>query len=366
MQPAELLKRTVDDLICVLQDQDRLGWSDVDFRNPLREVFLPQSMTKQKSQTAQSNEDKTISTTAATVAHQVAFSKKELPDNVACTLCADRLYAVRRYLIEGSLPILVLRYSYPINEKSKPLPDRTDRSYFATAEEEDLFRRMAASVSINMNQLFFQEFPACHFDPRSLEEDWNRRTTNCLVHLRNTVSRHNIKFLIVTGASAILLFGSRAKQLAEASTVFEFPLTEKLSLPCLVLRSPAALIAMEKQRQKAEAMLTDFADASKFYQGYKSKPVEFRSLMNEKLRQIEDGQTAAGGTQTSSEKMIAGVRLKTASSITASPTEEDKFKSANRNDDAILWKLMTLREEEVKVKKQIVSSLQAMKGKLKL
>ncbi|MBW7859049.1 MAG: hypothetical protein H3C43_12330 [Leptonema sp. (in: Bacteria)] len=216
----------------------------------------------------------------------VSFASYEKPKatvNSECRLCPDRIYPVRRYLVEGSKPVLVLHHNYPLDEKSVPLPDRSDKQYFSTVEEDQLFDRMLKSVQINSNDLYYQEFVACHFDQRSLAEDWNRRTNNCLVHLRNTVEKHQIRFLLVTGASALLLFGEQAKRMADKSDIIDFQLTEKISISAMVIRSPASILFMERQRLKLEKSLQRFPDHDKSYQSFKTKPKDFRSYLEKAL-----------------------------------------------------------------------------------
>lgn len=348
------LKRVVSDLAVVLEDLKQNPATQILIDGPPPPIYTPDLTPRVAAVTdvVQSQVEKP--------AAPVMQIRKDLPANMGCQLCPDRIYAVRRYLICGNLPVLVLRYNYPIDERSKALPDRSDRSRFPTSEEEELFSRMLGAVDLTLEDPYYQEFPACHFDPRSLPGEWNRRTENCLKHLRETVGRENIRFLLVTGAAAVLLFGDRAKALAESSKIVDFPVTESLRLPCLVVRSPAALIAMERQRLKAEQSLNRFSDQAKLYQLLKSKPAEYRSRMEEKLK-------ALPGQAADAERVIANVRLKSAASIKVKgkgDANEERFRAAGREGDALLWKLLVLRESELRVKKQIVESLKIMKAQL--
>lgn len=354
MSLREHLKRVVSDLTVALEDLKQNPATQILIDGPPALIYTP---------------DLTPRTAVVTDAVQAQVEKpaapviqirKDLPANMSCQLCPDRIYAVRRYLIRGNLPALVLRYNYPIDERATALPDRSDRSRFPTPEEEELFSRMLGAADLTIEDPYYQEFPACHFDPRSLPEEWNRRTENCLKHLRETVERENIRFLLVTGAAAVLLFGDRAKALAESSKIVDFPVTESLTLPCLVVRSPAALIAMERQRLKAEQALERFSDQAQLYQALKSKPAEYRSRMEEMLKALPE--QAAGA-----ERVIANVKLKSAASIKEKgkgDANEERFRAAGREGDALLWKLLVLRESELRVKKQIVESLKTMKARL--
>lgn len=347
MSLREQLKRTVRDLTIALDDLKDDPAARICIDGPAPLVYIPDLA--KKPELPVENEEAPVVT-----------PKKDLPPNMACRLCPDRIYAVRRYLIPGTLPALVLRYNYPIDERTTALPDRSDRSLFPTAEEEDLFSRMLGAVQLKTSDLYYQEFPACHFDPRSLPEEFNRRTENCFLHLRQTVAKENIRFLLVTGAAAILMFGDAARQLAETSQIVSVPVTDDLTLPCLVVRSPAALIAMERQRLRAEKALLKFPEHLQRYEKLKSRPEQYRSHMQTILAALPPARPQG-------ERIIANVRLKSASAIQTKgkgDPEEERLRAAGREGDALLWKLLRLRESEVRVKKQIVESLKKMKTHL--
>lgn len=336
------LKRAVDDLSSVLTD---LNPEPIYLQQPrIADVYIPNL---RSSDELKSEKD------------QESYKKPKPTVNSECRLCPDRIYPVRRYLVEGKTPILVLHHNYPIDEKSKPLPDRSDKQYFATVEEDLLFNRMLKSVQINSNDLFYQEFVACHFDQRSLAEDWNRRTNNCLVHLRNTIENHKIRFLIVTGTSALLLFGDRAKAMAERSDIVDFKFNDRNSIQAMVIRSPASILFMESQRLKLEYSLKDFPDHLKSYDSLKTKPTEFRSYLEKVLEN-----SAIQKSENKVKRIIGNVKLTSASSIEKQKTESDQLREAGYEADSILWRLMQLRDNEIKIKKQIIESLNRMKAQL--
>ncbi|MBW7859305.1 MAG: hypothetical protein H3C43_13670, partial [Leptonema sp. (in: Bacteria)] len=64
------------------------------------------------------------------------------------------------------------------------------------------------------------------------------------------------------------------------------------------------------------------------------------------------------------ERVIANIKLTTASSIQKQKTEADLLKEAGLEADSLLWRLMQLRENEIKIKKQIIESLHRMKAQL--
>lgn len=317
--------------------------------------------------------------------------------NMRCTHCSDRIYAVRRYRIDGRLPILVLRYNYPLDEKSPAHPDRSAKGLFATPDEDDLFSRMIQAAGLQIEDLHFQEFPACHFDPRGLPEDWNARTRACLEHVQTTVRERSIRHVLVTGAAAVLLFGEDAAALAEKGESIPMQVIEP-SVPCLVVRSPAALLAMEKQRMTIEKGLERFPEERQLYETLKVQPGAFKQWADDSLAAILSGSAwpspsgapagAQAGTASASPsatgetpptgrgesvRVVAGVRLKSAASVQApqgrtaarkSPgeAEAERFRAAGREGAGLLFRLHRLRENEAKVKRQILSALRAVKA----
>ena len=61
-----------------------------------------------------------------------------LEPNMACTLCSDRIYPVRRYRVPGTNPILVLHYNGPVRGSENRV-DRSMKHVLGSAEEDDLF-----------------------------------------------------------------------------------------------------------------------------------------------------------------------------------------------------------------------------------
>jgi hypothetical protein len=122
--------------------------------------------------------------------------------NLRCTLCNDKLYALRKYKRTSceTAGILVLSYSGRI-DSSSGFRDRSDEVVFNTAEEDDLFKRMVKAAGLDFEKDFvFQQYPACIFNAeRSTPEDWNRRNTNCLeleytgrILLKNKVFKNQV------------------------------------------------------------------------------------------------------------------------------------------------------------------------------
>ncbi len=177
----------------------------------------------------------------------------ELPANFRCNLCPDRMYPVRRFEREGRRPILVLYHSGSYGRGPARL-DRSRETIFGSPEEDDLFSRMLGAVDLSPDDLFFQEYPACHFNAvRSTPDDWQTRGEHCLSHVRDTVLRHKIELLILTGPAAVILLGEeRARQLSADCGQAQIPAGDR-ELPALVMRSPAALIALENKRKRLQS-----------------------------------------------------------------------------------------------------------------
>ena len=176
-------------------------------------------------------------------------AKRELTVNARCTMCSHRMYPVKRHLLPGRIPVLVLHYNGSVFE-NEAKRDRSDRFVFGDASADALFGRMFAKAGWSFEDFHYQEFPACHFNAaRSLPQDWNERGKNCLSIVSGTVKAHGIRLLALTGAAAILLLGDEmARKMAVSGEISTMDLLEGSSLPFLVLRSPAALLALEKRR----------------------------------------------------------------------------------------------------------------------
>ncbi|HBS06001.1 MAG TPA: hypothetical protein DEA96_13625 [Leptospiraceae bacterium] len=177
----------------------------------------------------------------------------QLAANQKCTLCSDRIYATRRFYIQGRKPVLVVHFEGPFGKQTEAR-DRSQKLYFASEQEDDLFRRMVERMGLSMEDLHFQQLPACHFvSETSTADDWNERTLNCLTHLEDTIKRESIKLALITGPAAVLLFGEEgAKQFSESGEVIQMPVLSQ-QIGAVVVRSPAALLSLEGRTRKAQA-----------------------------------------------------------------------------------------------------------------
>lgn len=192
-------------------------------------------------------------TTPAVSGRGADVAAANLPANMRCTLCADRMYPVRRFTRAGRQPALVLYFAGSFG-KGPPKRDRSRELIFGAPEEDELFSRMLRAAGLKPEDLHYQEFPACHFNPvRSTPADWEERGRNCLAHVSDTVEREGVRLLLVTGPAAVALFGeTRARTLSANSLIEEVDLGG-VRLPALALRSPGALLAMERKRERARA-----------------------------------------------------------------------------------------------------------------
>ena len=213
------------------------------------------------------------------------YKKKKLPlsealaANFRCELCTPRLYAVNKYLRTGNLPVLVLYYNAAF--KAGPLQrDRSAAHVLGGLKEDELWQRLVQKLGFAVNDLYYQEYLACHFNAsRSSETDWQQRAANCRGHVQATVHKYNIQQIILCGNAAIaMLGGEQAAKHAQQAQVFEVALTDQQKLPCVVLRSPAALLALERQRQMA-------ADAAN-YQRLLAQEKEIKNNILSALRSL--------------------------------------------------------------------------------
>ena len=235
----------VEDMIYVLNDAPEeliLKYSgevsplDIDFVYIPREVPAEIDFTPEKIEEKQKEKIKQI------------LNKSP---NYVCGDCSEKMYPVKKYLRPGNKPVLVLHYNGPVG--NKPKPDRSDRHIFGNEDEDELFARMCGAANFSIHDLFFQEFPACHFASNSdSEAEWKKRTDNCLRHVIHTIKENKIKFLIFTGVSAQFYLGKkRAREHFEGMTIFD-PEIEGVSIRAVILRSPGALLALEKKRKAAK------------------------------------------------------------------------------------------------------------------
>lgn len=183
-------------------------------------------------------------------ATRVAKPSAELPANFRCQLCPDRMYPVRIFRRTGRLPALILHFNGPFGALHRR--DRSREFVLGDPEEDDCLQRLLAAVGLGIDAFHFQEFTACHFNARrSLEEDWNHRRDHCLSHVQATVEETGVELIIAMGAAAVILFGAaRAQEMAANSSKTSLQFGAR-TLPALCLRSPAALLALERKRRLA-------------------------------------------------------------------------------------------------------------------
>ena len=173
-----------------------------------------------------------------------------LSANANCNLCPSRIYPVYKYLRTGKLPILVLYYNAPL-QPGTIHRDRSKTHILGGDKEDELWGRMLAKLNLSVEDLYYQEFLACHFNAsRSADHDWEKRSQHCQQHLFDTIKKYNISRLILCGNAALLLLGKKeAGAYAKSAQVFEFIIQDR-KLECIVLRSPLALLTIENQRKQ--------------------------------------------------------------------------------------------------------------------
>ncbi len=186
-------------------------------------------------------------------------NKAKLPVNFTCSFCKPRLYPVRRYFRIGTKPLLCLYYNAPFGTAAPLLPDRSQSFLFGKKETDEIFERMLKALAVEKDTLYYQEYPACHFDhSRSSEADWQHRAQACLPYLLRTLEVCGIQKALLCGNAATALLGQeRASRAAKEASVFPYHFKDQAGsfakqIACVVIRSPAALLALEEQRIKAQ------------------------------------------------------------------------------------------------------------------
>ena len=199
---------------------------------------------------------------AAPQALQGKIQQKDLPPNFLCEACFGRLYPVRKFFREGRLPILLLHHNGLLKKSSSSrAPLARERSLdfvFGGRLEDELFARILGKIGLKWEDLHYQEYPACHFNPdpiESKEEDWQERAHNCLEHVEKRIRASKIERIILSGNAAVALLGIKeAQEKTQSMEIFPFPLVskeaEKKEVDCVVLRSPLALLSLENQRKR--------------------------------------------------------------------------------------------------------------------
>ena len=137
--------------------------------------------------------------------------------------------------------------------------DCSENFVFGSQAEDELFSRILKKLGLQWDDLHYQEYPACHFDAAtSAEEDWKKRAENCLEHVASRVKEAKIKKIILCGNAAVAFLGLKeAENKAQSMSIFPFPLlrsgsgsAKKEQIDCIVLRSPAALLGLERARKR--------------------------------------------------------------------------------------------------------------------
>ena len=180
--------------------------------------------------------------------------KSSDPLNFTCEKCEAKMYPVKVFKKTGKNKILILKYSGSISGRARP--DRSGKYLFQTEEEDDLFLRMCKASGFQIEDFHYQELPGCFFNPSaSTEEDWKKRVENCMEHVADTIASESIQTCIFLGNAAPLYFGkNRAAELARNMTACSIKIGNN-DVTAYVLRSPAAILAMEQKRKTAPAEL---------------------------------------------------------------------------------------------------------------
>ncbi len=207
-----------------------------------------------------------------------------LTTNAACSLCSGKLFPVRNFFRSGRLPVLFLHYNGAYNSGARTRTDKSHQYIFGGAAEDAIFKKMTGTLGLGPEDFYFQEYPACHFNPvRSLPEEWDERAKNCRIHIAETIKNSNIKHLVICGPSAIFAFGQeKARELAESGQKAQAEFGGH-SLPAIVIRSPAALVSLEKKRAENKGRPEDPE-----YKKILKEEIQIKKATLEALRKILD------------------------------------------------------------------------------
>ncbi|MCB1192851.1 MAG: hypothetical protein H7A23_26790 [Leptospiraceae bacterium] len=171
--------------------------------------------------------------------------------NFVCKLCKNKLSGIRSFIKKGNKPVLVLHYSGEYRKGRKAISKTSSELIFRTEEENDVFNRMIQKVfGFSFREFFYQEYPACNFNPNETDTNWEERMINCEEYVKETITKENIQAILMVGASAVLKYGKeRAHELIGKTTDFE---VENSKIPMIVLRSPEAVLSLEKKSKTFE------------------------------------------------------------------------------------------------------------------
>ncbi|MCB1140707.1 MAG: hypothetical protein H7A24_07870 [Leptospiraceae bacterium] len=172
--------------------------------------------------------------------------------NITCRLCPDRSTGIRNFLSIGKLPYLVLHYTGEFRPSQPSFSKTRKDQIFRSFDSEDLFSRMVEKVfSLNWKDFFYQEFPGCNFNPdRSTLENWDKRMNSCLSQVKQTIEENEIRAVLITGGAAVLHYG-REKAHSLTGVIQDLDLGG-MQIPSMVIRSPDAVLSLEKKRKSLE------------------------------------------------------------------------------------------------------------------
>ncbi len=278
---------------------------------------------------------------------EILTKEKERLENQNCLLCKNKLFAVQKYFKkpeEDPKKIMVLHYNGSL-DPNKISKDVSAKYFFSSQEEDDLFNKMLSKVNLNLKHLYFMEFVACYFPSNSTQEDWIERVKNCFVFLKKNIYENTIEKLIITGNSALLFFGEEAKYYANQSSILDLAIEDK-KISALVIRSPLAILTLEKKRKEYEEKLKKFKEEYKYFLENKNN----LSLILEEIKNSVLGQKNL--------IVINKIKLVSASQIQLEKDIEKTILNKLGEKKYILYKAIFYRLEEIKIKTQVLNSLQ--------
>ncbi len=212
------------------------------------------------------------------------FPSSNKEKNVVCQLCPDRQIPIKNFFHKGILPILILHYTAEFRKNQKTT-FKSDKSILKNPETEDILNRLLYKVfSKTLPNFYFQEYPACIFNQNTSEGvDWKNRVENCWTLVEDTILKEKIQGIILTGGAAVLKYGlERAKELT--GIIQELTIHSK-KIPIVVLRSPDALLSLEKKRKQYEKNKNslEYQKAREEEQEIKQSTLDYMFLFKKRL-----------------------------------------------------------------------------------
>ena len=82
--------------------------------------------------------------------------------------------------------------------------------FWGGPKQDELFARFLKKIGLSLDSLYYQEYPACYFNPiRNTMDDWERHAQNCTQHVEKTIQDNNIQKAVNLWKLCTSFFGKR-------------------------------------------------------------------------------------------------------------------------------------------------------------